>query len=250
MPVRCCADEPIPSASSCQELGWDTAARFGSLLVCGESYLNLGGCSGEKTHQQAKLFCEDAGSRLCSAEELQSDEARGSGCSYDRTMVWSSSPCSEGFLQAMGSTLGGTIKECIEPKTRGAVRCCADVPLPKASASNCESLGWGNALAFGSSSVCGESDLGLGGCSGFMAWGDAASFCSAGGARLCTLEELQADDTRSTGCGYDTKAVWSSSRCNEESGFQVAPGSSVGGSWVTCLAESSKRNVRCCADAL
>ena len=34
-------------------------------------------------------------------------------------------------------------------------------------------------------------------------WGHAATICTAIGARLCTVAELQADETRCTGCQHD-----------------------------------------------
>jgi hypothetical protein len=62
------------------------------------------------------------------------------------------------------------------------------------SAATCAELGWTNAFSLGSTSVCGESDLGLGGCSGVRSFANALAFCEAPGARLCTVEELQNDE--------------------------------------------------------
>ena len=72
------------SALSCGDLGWFNAEAYGSSSVCGESDLRLGGCSGKVSFRQAVAFCESAGARLCSVGELQADEARQTGCSFDQ----------------------------------------------------------------------------------------------------------------------------------------------------------------------
>lgn len=84
--------------------------------------------------------------------------------------------------------------------------------------------------------VCGESDNGLGDadasgtktnqCFGGISagaggatstmgkhitgWGAALQICQNVGARLCTVEELLAENTRNTGCNHDCQMVWSS----------------------------------------
>jgi len=284
----------IVSASSCEDLEWGNTATYGSSEVCGESDLNLGGCSGEVTWREAVAFCESGGARLCSSAELQADEARSTGCGTDSSYLWTRDTCAGGFTLAYGSTSRGTGTICESGSKLYSVRCCADsraptsapvlapteAPLPKptpaptmhpvlpptdfpvpipspsptsqpifnptkvpfpapsppptsrpvfnptmapvpsptppptfgptvatvpvsVSASYCEDLGWANAAAYGSSAVCGESDLNLGGCSGEVTWREAVAFCESGGARLCSSAEIQADETRSTGCGID-----------------------------------------------
>jgi hypothetical protein len=128
------------------------------------------------------------------------------------------------------------------------------------SASSCDDLGWTNAVNYGNSLVCGESDLGLGGCSGLESWTDARDFCEASGARLCSVVELEADETRATGCGYDKESVWASDACdatgsNGSNGRMSAAGAShlaTEGS-TACHADAltdtaASRPVRCCAD--
>lgn len=117
-----------PSSSSCSDLGWGNAANHGSLDVCGESDLSLGGCSGDLTWAGAKAFCEHAGARLCTMEELQSDETRGTGCSYDNKLVWTSDLCGDGsYTQAYGSTRRYSDTTCEASTASGLARCCADV---------------------------------------------------------------------------------------------------------------------------
>lgn len=51
--------------------------------------------------------------------------------------------------------------------------------------------------------VCGGSFLNLGGCQADdVKWWQARVFCERSGARLCTSDELQQDETRSTGYAY------------------------------------------------
>ena len=113
------------------------------------------------------------------------------------------------------------------------------------SSSSCDDLGWTNALTFGSTSVCGESALNLGGCSVESTWADAKEWCESSGARLCNIDELIAQETRGTGCRLDNKLVWSSSSC--DGGYWVATGK---GANLGCASESSFNKARCCADVM
>ena len=81
------------------------------------------------------------------------------------------------------------------------------------SSASCGQLGWDTALG-SDDDVCGESDDGLGGCSGLLTWSCANRFCEIAGARLCTLVELLSDESAGTGCAYDSKKIWSSSNCS------------------------------------
>jgi cysteine-rich repeat protein len=48
-------------------------------------------CSGNVTYDQAERLCDSSGARLCTADELAADHAKGTGCGYDLAPVWSSS---------------------------------------------------------------------------------------------------------------------------------------------------------------
>lgn len=48
------------------------------------------------------------------------------------------------------------------------------------SVSSCSDLGWTNAAEYGSATVCGESDLELGKCSGLVTWNEADVYCRYG----------------------------------------------------------------------
>jgi len=43
-----------------------------------------------------------------------------------------------------------------------------------------------------------------------MNHGEAAALCAAGGGRLCTKAELEADCAKFTGCAHDDDLIWSS----------------------------------------
>jgi hypothetical protein len=42
----------------------------------------------------------------------------------------------------------------------------------------------------------------------------AQEICETAGARLCTNDELKADETHGSGCNYDFEWVWSSTPCS------------------------------------
>ena len=119
------------SASSCEDLGWTNAASFGSSTVCGETKAMSGTCPRQQSWDAAKALCQAAGARLCSASELEANEARGTGCDYDNELVWSATSCadSNSFEVAYGAKLGGNSGiECVNHNDMSiaAVRCCAD----------------------------------------------------------------------------------------------------------------------------
>ena len=115
----------------------------------------------------------------------------------------------------------------------------------KLSSLTCDELGWTNAASWGSSEVCGNSQLD-GSCSGAITWREAVSLCEDGGARLCSVAELQANEARSTGCGIDRDLLWTSDAC--DGGYNLAYGASFGGSDTPCVSGAEANKVRCCAD--
>jgi len=224
----------------------------------------LGSCSGAVSWTAAEAFCSDAGARLCTVAELQADEAKGTGCSSNKKLIWTSEACSAGYYVAPGSTVRSDAPSC---NTAGSssihARCCADVftspslrPVPaptnapigvSLSVSTCDELGWANADSHGSAVVCGETNDGLGGCSGAVSQSVASGICKAAGARLCTVIELEADEPRGTGCKYDTEMTWTSDECT--AGYYVAPGSTKLAGASSCESSSTgEAHVRCCAD--
>ena len=84
--------------------------------------------------------------------------------------------------------------------------------LLQVSVSTCEDLGW-DPITRGSTSVCGENSLGLGGCSGQLTWPEAKSFCESKGARLCSVVDYENDEAFGSSCGYEWKLMWSNTPC-------------------------------------
>ena len=113
------------------------------------------------------------------------------------------------------------------PPTHGPTSC--PVPMfPTFSASSCSELGW-NMTAGKDDNVCGETDFTSGDDCSVMTWTDAVDYCAGFGARLCSVEELQNDETRGTGCGHDTNRIWTTTYSYDEDCnvcFEVARGSS------------------------
>ena len=131
-----------------------------------------------------------------------------------------------------------------------AQACVSSDPHPR-SFSSCNDLGWSNTLTYGSSLICGESDNALGGCSGDLTWCSALHFCESSGARLCSLMELQNDETSGSGCTFDVEQVWTATSCGAGS-YSTAMGSASAGATTQCLAddEVTTAKARCCADTI
>jgi hypothetical protein len=68
------------------------------------------------------------------------------------------------------------------------------------------------------------------------------------GSRLCTVAELQAEETRATGCGHDNEWVWAAEPCNPGGGVSGHM-TAVGGNH--CSGENCGEGSRCdeCAAA-
>ncbi|MBR58259.1 MAG: hypothetical protein CMH54_09585, partial [Myxococcales bacterium] len=114
---------------------------------------------------------------------------------------------------------------------------------------SCTALGW-DAETYGDPNVCGTSAEGPGGCSGTLSFLDSIDFCARKGGRLCSYEELNADEVRDTGCGYDSKRIWSSTPCGDGR-FWTQSGSSEQEAFYpkqcTPMAAAGV-HVACCAD--
>ena len=162
------------------------------------------------------LDCDDG--NPCTQEDCDSDI----GCSY----AFVGGSCNDG-------------RECTT----------AECVVPTVSTKSCTDFEW-SAGANGSDAVCGESDAGLGGCSGVLNWSAAKTFCEIAGARLCTLGDLLDNETAGTGCTYDTHHLWTGTPCSD-TGFYVAAGKvdAFSSKPVKCLDASASARTRCCADA-
>jgi hypothetical protein len=216
---------------------------------------NRNGCNKDNTFQEALRICIASGARLCTLDEILSGETQGSGCSSNDLRTWTSSRQDCGHNEIMTAhgggeahgTAGDNPMQCSGKNTRNAVRCCADVAKscpegtpchPSGSLLTCSELGWAEIDSAGDENsrdemqayhgsqghVCGESDGMIGSCVEDVTFTEAAAICMGIGARLCTIEEIHADDTRYTGCNFDARYVWTSSTRNPDRNIQCNVG--------------------------
>lgn len=234
--------------------------------------------------------CYEVGARLCTESELKAEVSLHSGCGHDHSHIWSSTPCTtsagtpghKAYYNVGGV---GSITFCSPDKTNNAVRCCADKQRMRSNKPVCDKFASGQGKCtsrltcaqlaakygkvswptkYGSSAICGESDNGLGpggksecfgsgGPSTPIGWRTAQSICLKIGARMCTVEEVKADEARGTGCNHDGRYVWTSDDVGCKPGSHVATiGASTtkvpNGKNSICIKDSSTAAVRCCAD--
>ena len=82
--VRCCSDVNIA--------GW---RKEGTCDVWAAS--DVWGQCHEMNWSDARKFCQSQSGRLCTRTELEKSCSSETGCSYDRKLVWSSTPASDGI---------------------------------------------------------------------------------------------------------------------------------------------------------
>jgi hypothetical protein len=117
------------------------------------------------------------------------------------------------------------------------------------SAKTCEDLSWW--MGRGSDKVCAQSDLP--GC--FReSFADGRKACKDIGARLCTQSEVRKDETKNTGCSFNSELIWSSTACRTATGSFPGHEAMRGNSKKTqleeyCAADGETLPVRCCADS-
>lgn len=118
-----------------------------------------------------------------------------------------------------------------------SARCCNEL----------EFLYWTSPYRPGSPDVCGGSMVPV--CYYSENFFQSKEHCQNVGSRHCTLEELQARETFSSGCGMDNKWVWTSTPCKARGqvGHYVARGGD--GMRKECVANWELYDTRCCADA-
>jgi len=184
----------------------------------------------------------------------------------------------------MGVTVGANQRCAIDfcedisdcPQCAAGLRCTAPAGQPCAGTcfgtcvaeqgpgcSTCADLGWRD----GGDGVCAESDgqsqAGWSSCQNEIAQADADELCMSVGARLCTAVELfENNEGQGTGCGHDSRLVWSSSsslnsgsynlRCNPYEKV-VVPGNvrniRPGQLEPSCVnVDEAGAALRCCAD--
>jgi hypothetical protein len=139
--------------------------------------------------------------------------------------------------QATATGGGGGDENCqVDLSTPLGVRCCADGADRRLGKSMCDIYAaednecsssmtcaelaardgagsWPSATG-SDAMVCGESDIAVEGtpaqCWPDTGWAEARALCISAGARLCTVEELMADEAQGTGCGFDHEFAWTS----------------------------------------
>ena len=270
--IRCCADAmvgtacevPCTSSSSCEQLGWSTSTDGVESAdhICGAV---APGCP-VFAFSEAEATCLELGSRLCTIEEVASNEVRGTGCGFDSVPIWSNTvgACGAGsHITAAGDPrnwdeFGPT---CTDDANVAAVRCCADEVADILACSEvtdqvlntcvsplgCETLGW--ELEDGDDEVCADS-TGLG-CQS-LSYSDAETYCVSAGARLCTLDEIGANEAAGTGCGFDNQRTWTMTTDGCADGQSLsAAGKAFFWSTVgpVCTDTVTVLGVRCCADS-
>ena len=202
------------------------------------------------------------------------------GCNFDLERVWTSTRqgCPEGYTNTLAGAMGALQEipqECTAIGETHPVRCCADTrPLcraladgshspchPSASLLTCGELSWEETQSFGGASVCAESDAeAMNGCTNDVTFEQAENICFGAGARLCTVAEIQAHETRNTGCMFNYEYIWTSEvdECQSNqvmtltgSGTtRVMPGNTYPPAPPVCEdIISGTAAVSCCADA-
>lgn len=117
------------------------------------------------------------------------------------------------------------------------------------SAKTCAQLNL--SFMYRNSNVCGMSQIQRT-CYKTSTFADAYALCTSVGARLCSDVELGADAARSTGCGLDSRLVWTATPCGllDFTGRKVRMGSNSTEEPVCVSTHPSQvAGVRCCADA-
>jgi hypothetical protein len=138
-----------------------------------------------------------------------------------------------------------------------------EAELPECA--TCGLLGWG--MEGGDPEVCAESDAGFD-CSHSVTYAQAEHTCAVVGGRLCTATELVLGEGEGTGCGHNSRMLWSSStklmsapqmpghlKCLSTQRILVA-GTAAAATPPVCVASTAVHGpyglpgiaVRCCAD--
>lgn len=102
-----------------------------------------------------------------------------------------------------------------------------------------------NTATYGDTSVCSESDLGLGRCSGGLNYEQAKLFCTSkyrDRGRMCTRAELINDEAQDAACGYEADLTWTSEPCGPSDVW------AYDGTTTSCENLWTRLKVRCCAD--
>jgi len=169
------------------------------------------GCQRATTFDEAKAICDSNGYRLCTMEEMLSQQTQGKGCSHDSRYNWVSDACgceqetpSSHFVApgnpSNGKWDGQPIVECVEDSSVTASDGTAK---------------FGNDIAVSCCSDSAGAIRDISGCQMAKSYAEAAAICEGAGSeyRLCTLGEMLSGKTKGKGCSHDARYNWVSNEC-------------------------------------
>lgn len=180
-------------------------------------------------------FCDDA----CNVAACNFDEGDCAGhCSEGCLPGWSGDEiCDTACFNEACNWDGGDCGEVEETTTN---------PNSGLSTKSCDELSWAVKTSL---PVCGQSNKMDEAKSCFMSntHAEAKEICESAGARLCTVEELEANVAKGTGCKLNSKYVWAADECTNPEQHMIAQGKK-GNKSPTCQDATFTYGVRCCAD--
>jgi len=226
--VRCCADECID--------GWiknEGCSVFATSTIETCAVTNW---------ESANHLCDSAGGRLCTKQELESNCAKGTGCSMNSKMVWSSDSGFEKYYIVKGASSSTCSDNNCTTRAVGReeywrVRCCSNTnPGGWTKKAHCSVFAWSEVPG------CSAAD-----------WDTALGLCEDAGGRLCTREELKMNCAAGSGCSANNYMVWSSTSDVDSMKYYLVQGASIASctetSCATRLADGEELwSVRCCAE--
>ncbi|MFT7579834.1 MAG: hypothetical protein ACI9MR_001501 [Myxococcota bacterium] len=235
--VACRVDDSCDGAGGCTDNG---LADFGT--VCGVANdcatFTCGAFGNCVTSVDASL-CED--NIDCTTDSC--DAVDGCVNAQDDGACDDGSPCT---TDACGAVVGCVSTDICDDGVACTLESCG---THQASTQSCADLGWED--DFGSAEVCTTSFMDEG-CSEFVDYATANLRCTDAGGRLCTTEELSAQEARGGGCSFNNARTWSGTACG--SGYIITQAG--GGSQFldeeprACTAQDDAAGViACCADA-
>jgi len=120
--------DKLTDKKACAQLGWPL--NGGTATVCATSKKD-GECLANADFEGATKTCSALGGRLCTAEELMNDEAKGTGCKGDCARVWTSDTCNGGAFSTAGAKKceNKHPKKCSQSSEMLMVRCCSDASV-------------------------------------------------------------------------------------------------------------------------
>jgi hypothetical protein len=241
--VRCCADADVDLVeSACSEIDPDCIDALNEACTSDEGCAEVGPqCSEDRTKLEECVPQNPVADCLERTTRQSCSTGVGELCENDNACVFR---CENVPCEYENASFG-----CAnDPGGCGACGTGCTTTLP--SAMTCAELGW----AVNASGVCAASDVSSvnGGemCSGLVNIVQADQLCRNMGARLCTADELLANATAGTGCGYDWERVWSTTMCDNSLHFTAA-GNTAYAEEVPSSCEFGSDAIavaRCCAD--